>query len=240
MSHESYAPVRQQAPFNPAKAEGGKSFMVTWLLSLFLGCFGVDRFYLGKVGTGLLKLLTFGGFGVWALIDLVITLAGKQTDKAGNQLAGYSKNKMVAIVVTAALVLVGGIGGSVAGSSAGQAVVDAGVEAPAAPAPAAEAAWVEVVSLSGTADQASQVFALSGKETRMVYEFIGADPDMAIAAVYLEKEGSDIAVDGGIPVVMLSKPENNTTALHKKAGNYFLDVRAANLDSWTVRIEEKR
>ncbi|MDJ0312722.1 TM2 domain-containing protein [Arthrobacter sp. H35-D1] len=264
MTHNAYVKTPQQAPFNPARQEGPKSFLATWLLSLFLGYWGVDRFYLGKVGTGLLKLFTLGGLGVWALIDLIITLAGKQTDKAGNSLAGYSKHKVVAIVVTLALLLVGGIGGSVAGASAGSAISGSGsqdpapvgpeAEAPAAPVaeqepvkeepaakePAAEATWVEVVALSGTADQASQVFELSGKETRMVYEFLGSDPDMAIAAIYVEKEGKDIMVDGGVPVVMASKPESNTTALHKKAGKYFLDVKAANLDSWTVKIEEKK
>lgn len=264
MTHNAYVKEPQQAPFNPVRQEGSKSFVVTWLLSLFLGYWGVDRFYLGKVGTGLLKLFTLGGLGVWALIDLIITLAGKQTDKNGNSLAGYSKHKVVAIVVTLALLLMGGISGGVAGASAGSAIVESGIgaaapaareaEAPAAPAekeepvkeepaakaPVAAAAWVEVVALSGTADQASQVFELSGKETRMVYEFTGQDPDFAMAAIYLEKEGADITVDGGIPLVMATTPESNTTAVHKKAGKYFLDVKAANLDSWTVRIEEKK
>ena len=53
-----------------------KSFVVTWLLSLLLGTFGIDRFYLGKIGTGILKLITLGGFGLWTLIDLIITIVG--------------------------------------------------------------------------------------------------------------------------------------------------------------------
>ncbi|WP_152594796.1 TM2 domain-containing protein [Microbacterium profundi] len=113
-------PAPYMAPPVPAAADAsddGKSFLVTWLLSLLVGIFGVDRFYLGKVGTGLLKLFTFGGLGIWYLVDLILILAGAMRDKAGHRLDGYDKTKLIAWIVTGALVLVGGISGAVNGAS---------------------------------------------------------------------------------------------------------------------------
>ena len=79
-----------------------RSFIATWMFSWLLGFLGVDRFYLGKVGTGILKLLTFGGLGVWWLIDLILTLAGVQRDKEGRLLPDFEQHKMIAWIITAA------------------------------------------------------------------------------------------------------------------------------------------
>ncbi|MEW1807045.1 NINE protein [Pseudarthrobacter sp. NPDC080039] len=98
----------QPGPYNqgPYPGEPGKSFMTTWLLSLLLGSFGADRFYLGKTGTAVAKLLTGGGAGIWAIVDLIMTLTGNTRDKDGRPLEGYQENKKKAWIITAVLWLV--------------------------------------------------------------------------------------------------------------------------------------
>ena len=67
---------------------GQKSWLVALLLCFFLGFLGVHRFYVGKVGTAILQIVTIGGFfGIWVLIDLIMILIGKFTDKEGQALA---------------------------------------------------------------------------------------------------------------------------------------------------------
>ena len=64
-----------------------KSYSTALLLSFFLGYLGVDRFYLGQTGLGIAKLLTFGGCGIWSLIDFILIAMRKVTDSEGNPLA---------------------------------------------------------------------------------------------------------------------------------------------------------
>ena len=63
-----------------------REFLITLILSVFVGYLGIDRMYLGKIGTGILKLITAGGFGLWWLIDIVIIAAGGMRDKWGREL----------------------------------------------------------------------------------------------------------------------------------------------------------
>ena len=60
-----------------------KSRLIVTLLAWFLGVLGVHRFYLGKIGTGILMLVTLGGLGIWALIDFIMAIAGMMKDKDG-------------------------------------------------------------------------------------------------------------------------------------------------------------
>jgi len=85
-----------------------RSYNTTWILSLLLGHLGVDRFYLGYVGLGILKLLTGGGFGIWYLVDLILVLTNQLKDKDGQLPEGYDAGKKLSWII-AAVVIVGGI-----------------------------------------------------------------------------------------------------------------------------------
>lgn len=67
-------------------------FLPTVLFAFFLGQFGVHRFYTGSYITGLLQLITMGGCGIWALIDLIMICFNKFRDSQGRLLANYDKN----------------------------------------------------------------------------------------------------------------------------------------------------
>lgn len=60
-----------------------KSKVTLILLSFFLGGLGVHRYYVGKIGTGILMTLTLGGFGIWTIIDFIYAVCGKFTDSNG-------------------------------------------------------------------------------------------------------------------------------------------------------------
>lgn len=60
-----------------------KSRLAAALLCGFLGTIGVHRFYAGKIGTGILMILTLGGLGIWTTIDFIMIVVGAFKDKKG-------------------------------------------------------------------------------------------------------------------------------------------------------------
>lgn len=89
------APPIVQMPPKPTVDQFGnsispKSRLAAALLAWFLGIIGVHRFYVGKVGTGVLMIFTLGGLGIWALIDFIVILVGSFKDKEGRLLLNWS------------------------------------------------------------------------------------------------------------------------------------------------------
>lgn len=65
---------------------GKRKQVIAIVLSIFLGPMGVDRFYMGRIGTGVLKLLTLGGFGIWTFIDWILIATNNLKDGEGKYL----------------------------------------------------------------------------------------------------------------------------------------------------------
>jgi len=65
-----------------------KDYLTALLLSIFLGGLGIDRFYMGYIGLGILKLFTMGGCGIWSLIDIILIATRKLNCADGLPLSG--------------------------------------------------------------------------------------------------------------------------------------------------------
>ncbi|TPW75738.1 protein kinase domain-containing protein [Schumannella soli] len=87
------------ATFDPAAgsavdpAGAPRSFFAVWLLSWLLGVVGADRFYVGRPVTGVLKLITAGGIGVWAIMDLILLSWDVLSDGQGRRLVAPESSR---------------------------------------------------------------------------------------------------------------------------------------------------
>lgn len=185
-----------------APGEGSKSFVATWLLAWLVGVLGIDRFYLGKVGTGILKLVTIGGLGIWWLVDLILVLAGTTRDRQGYALAGYRENRKIAWIVTGAVIVAGLIINGVNGVNGVNAGADRAADQPAVSVPAAEDQSADVEPADVTPTEEAPAEETPAEEAAPVEE--APEPD--VPAEYLSA---------------LSKAQTYSDMMHmSKAGLY--------------------
>lgn len=235
------------APYGPAAASADgtppKSFIVTWLFALLLGFFAVDRFYLGKVGTALAKLLTLGGLAIWVLVDLILVLAGAQRDRLGQPLDGYAKHRTMAWIVTGVVLVISLI---VNGVGAANRATETAPSEPAAGATAAEDAD-ETEADAASAPEPEEPAAPAIQELAVAETAFGKDIDSDTwwYAVVLENPNADyVFPSAGITVeavdangVILDSGNEYTTVLQGRTvivGDLF-SVGSGNIAKLDVR-----
>ena len=73
-----------------------RHFLAVFFISFMWGTLGVDRMYLGKWGTGIVKLITLGGAGIWVIIDIILIMTGVMRDKQGREMLQFAEYKAFA------------------------------------------------------------------------------------------------------------------------------------------------
>ncbi len=233
MSQSPYPTAYPPSQAHGQPPQSNKSFLVTWLLSLLLGVFGVDRFYLGKVGTGLLKLFTIGGLGIWALIDLILVLANQTRDKQGRPLEGYQQHKKVALIVTGAFVLLSIIFNATRVGSATTSAPAVSTAKESAAAPVASSQTQDPAAASASAKAKADADASKAAADAEAAVKAKADADAAAKAKADADAAAKVAADAAAKAAAGTISQQN--ALRK--ANDYLDFSAFSLTGLIKQLE---
>lgn len=94
---EPQTPTNQpEVPKSNKKLPRQRHYLAAFFISFMWGSFGIDRMYMGYWGTGILKLLTFGGLGLWTIVDFALIYMGALKDKQGREMLQAAEYKKFA------------------------------------------------------------------------------------------------------------------------------------------------
>ncbi|MHA7264350.1 NINE protein [Arthrobacter sp. TMN-37] len=225
--------TRAGGPADPVPDVRLIDFRRPWALSLLLGFFGTDRFYLRRPVSGVLKLLTLGGGGFWWAADVLALALGSAVDGGGHPLSGRRGHRAAAATVsllTIATVFTLASGPALTALRAGAAsamVALASVIPTREPPPA----WTEVAALAGGPGRpAPDPFTLGGGAARISYTLEGP------GFVYLLAAGTQTVPEGEEPVISMLEAGSGRRTLRVDPGEWILTVLPPET-RWSATVE---
>lgn len=208
-----------------------KDFRVNWALSLVLGPLGVDRFHRGHYVTGVLKLLTFGGAGIWWATDQLAVASGRAVTRGDHPMTGRRSHRILAGAVSAAVI---------AGAAATTVITlaprtdeakDLLIEtvAPEPPQPT----WEPLASLSGPKGTAtSEPFSVTGDG--VAFDYVLQDAGF----IYLLPADAAAVTEDMVPMVSTLIADTGTITQVLAPGDYILVVKSP-VKPWDVQISQR-
>ncbi len=226
--------ARASGPADPFPDLRLIDFRKPWLISLFFGLLGADRFYLRRPLSGFVKLLTLGGAGLWWAADVLALASGVAVDGGGHPLAGRPGHRTAALVVSAAVI--GGTFGLAAGpvltavqAGAGNIIEGMG---PAVPARQPGPPWTEVAVLAGgPGSEPAGSFTITSDLVRITYLLDGP------GFIYLLPAGAVGVPAGAGPDVSALEAGPGERILRSAPGERTLVVQPQET-TWSATVEQ--
>lgn len=206
-------------------------FRLNWLLALFLGALGADRFHRGCLATGILKLVTLGGVGLWWAWDLLAVATGYAVDGRGHPMKGRPGQRILAMGISVAVIAGAGTAFASAVAPAAQDFVAAAGRLTDAAVNPPRPVWEPLARFAGKDEGPTRPFTVAGDALILRYTFDDA------GFVYLLPAGMASVPDGSKPVISSFDQSAGTITIGVRPGDYLLYVQSRS--GWMVAVVER-